>query len=126
MFRRNNYTSTDKAAESSEKAVTRKASSTDIAKALKKQRVKGAGKGAAEGAAAVNDDRPVLEKKPVTGAHEKKLLEMRERNTKMVENLKTHLSNCESLTNESNKVVKNCGDISLSAGRIYNSHRYCD
>ena len=40
--------------------VTRKASSTDIAKKPKTQKRKGAGKGAVEGAAAVNDDPPVL------------------------------------------------------------------
>ena len=39
---------------------------------------------------------------------------MKEKNTKVVENLKTHLSSCESLTDEGSKVVKNCGDISLT------------
>ena len=53
-------------------------------------------------------------KKPVTAPQEKQLLKMKEKNTNMVENLKTHLSSCESLTDESSKVVKNCGDISLT------------
>ena len=40
MYRQKNYTSTDKAAESREKEVTRKASSTDIAKKPKNRRGK--------------------------------------------------------------------------------------
>jgi len=79
LYRLNNYTSTDKAAESRGKVVTRKASSTDIAKKPKKQKGEGEGRGAAEGATIVKDDRPVLLKSPVTAPQEKQLQKMKEK-----------------------------------------------
>ena len=53
-------------------------------------------------------------KKPVSEPQEKQLLKWKEKVCKTVENLKTHMKSCESLTDECSKVVMNCGSISLA------------